>query len=312
VARLIGALTERRPGGVALVGLDGIAAGGKTALAVHVATAVRDAYPDGQLFVDLGGSGDDPAEPGAVLAHFLRAYGIVGPALPDRIADRAALWRSILADRQVLIVLDDVRDGDQIEPLLPGAPGSAALITSIPRLWRPAGVAWHTVGLLTDDEAWALLASGIGTARLAQDPAATRRMIAMTDGHPLMLRIFADRIAGNPGLTIAQAEQAVIAELTAPAAVVRDCIETEDRARRPYRRLAPHEADAFRRLAVLDLDEITIDNTAAALGIARDRAAGVLVTLHRFHLIEGSGPDRYRMLQIVRGAGRGLAASMHN
>ncbi|MCZ4100799.1 AfsR/SARP family transcriptional regulator, partial [Streptomyces sp. H39-C1] len=111
----------------ALAGLGGV---GKTTLAVHVAHAARDAFPDGQLYVDLQGTDARPAEPEAVLGSFLRALGLSDSAIPDSLADRAALYRSTLDGRRVLALLDNAHDAAQVRPLLPGTPGCAALITS--------------------------------------------------------------------------------------------------------------------------------------------------------------------------------------
>lgn len=115
----------------ALAGIGGV---GKTTLAVHVAHAARPHFPDGQLYVDLQGTEARPAEPEAVLGAFLRALGTPDASIPDSPAERAALYRSTLDGRRILVLLDNARDAAQVRPLLPGTAGCAALVTSRVRM----------------------------------------------------------------------------------------------------------------------------------------------------------------------------------
>ncbi|KOG48715.1 hypothetical protein ADK38_45315, partial [Streptomyces varsoviensis] len=110
--------------------LTGLAGVGKTALAVHAAHAVRAAFPDGQLYVDLRGGDPDAMSSSAALAHFLRALGVADAELPRGLDQQAALYRSLLAGRRMLVLLDNARDTRQVRPLLPGALGCAVLVTS--------------------------------------------------------------------------------------------------------------------------------------------------------------------------------------
>src|SRR5690606_39642897 len=106
----------------------------KTALAVHVAHATDDLFPDGQLYADLRGYTDEATDPASALGSFLRALGIPVDVIPEGLAERAALYRSILADRRILVLLDNARDAEQVSPLLPGSPGCAAIVTSRSKL----------------------------------------------------------------------------------------------------------------------------------------------------------------------------------
>ncbi|MEV4086416.1 BTAD domain-containing putative transcriptional regulator, partial [Nonomuraea fuscirosea] len=116
--------------GVPVAAISGIGGVGKTALAVHVAHLLDDAFPDGQLYADLRGDSDDATAPASALGGFLRALGIPPDVIPDGEAERSALYRSLLAERRILVLLDNARDAEQVSPLLPGAPGCAALVTS--------------------------------------------------------------------------------------------------------------------------------------------------------------------------------------
>ncbi|NMO55394.1 hypothetical protein HH310_29950 [Actinoplanes sp. TBRC 11911] len=309
---LVADLTERltRPHGVPLVGLEGLAGVGKTALAVHVAAKLSDAFPDGQLFVDLGGSTANPADPHAVLGSFLRAFTAADAAMPHRIADRAAQWRDVLAARRVLIVLDDARDGEQIRHLLPGGAGSAAIITSFTRHWHPAGTEWFTIPQLSDDESWTMLAKTVGVARLRNEPGEAREIIEMTCGNPMMIRIVANRLAIHPHLPLDAAKQQIINELNSSSAEQDDCIEAEERARRPYRRLIPSHARVFRLLAWLDAGDITPASAADLLGITAHEAAAALLAIHRLHLARSNGPNRFQFPALVRGLAYRLSVEM--
>ncbi|RFU39200.1 ATP-binding protein, partial [Actinomadura logoneensis] len=168
--RLAAALTARDGAAVPVVTVAGLGGIGKTALALHVAHTVRDAFPDGQLYAELHGAGPSPAAPGAVLAAFLRALGAPDREIPPEPDRRAALFRSHLAGRRVLVVLDDARDAAQIAPLLPGAPGSAVLVTGRTRFAELPVAAHLDLAPFTAEAATALLGRVAGTERIAADP----------------------------------------------------------------------------------------------------------------------------------------------
>jgi hypothetical protein len=145
---------------VPVVGVEGLAAVGKTTLAVHVGHAVVANFPDGQLFVDLGGA----SEP---LAELLRGVGVPDAGLPESFSERVALWRTFTTGRRLLIVLDEARDAEQVRPLLPGPGGSAVMITAWQRLYGLAYVHWLKLGGLGEDDSVALLERLIGVDRVA-------------------------------------------------------------------------------------------------------------------------------------------------
>jgi DNA-binding SARP family transcriptional activator/tetratricopeptide (TPR) repeat protein len=181
--------------------LTGPPGAGKSTLAVRVAHRLADHFPDGQLYAHLAGAtASRPVDD--VLADLLRSLGVTGPGIPDSTHAKAAVLRSRLAGRRVLLVLDDAADPGQVGPLLPGTPSSPVLITSRRRLTGLVNAHRVTVGSLTDAEAVALLATVAGP-RVAADPDGARRIAAACGNLPLALRIAGTRLALRPQLRLA-------------------------------------------------------------------------------------------------------------
>lgn len=173
-----------------LHGMPGI---GKTALAVHAAHRLADAYPDGQLYVDLHGfSGRRPFDPAEALALLLHAAGTDG-ALPDTLDERAAEWRKWTARNRVLVVLDNARDAAQVRPLLPGSAGCMAIVTSRNRLSTLDGATSLLVDALPAQEAAALFTRVAGTVRTSRDPEALKLLVDACGRHPLATTLLAGR-----------------------------------------------------------------------------------------------------------------------
>ncbi|MEO3924016.1 BTAD domain-containing putative transcriptional regulator [Micromonosporaceae bacterium B7E4] len=188
-------MLDSAAGGVPVVAVSGQPGVGKSALAVTVAHRIRDRFPDGQLFVHLAGASAAPRDPAAVLADLLRVLGVPGSALPQNLSALAAAYRARLADRRVLVVLDDAATAAQVRPLLPGTPGSAVLTTSRRRLSGLIDARHLPVGPLTDDEARALLADVVGPERVAEEPGQALRIAAACGNLPLAVRIAGTRLA---------------------------------------------------------------------------------------------------------------------
>jgi DNA-binding SARP family transcriptional activator len=192
---------------VAVIG--GAAGVGKTTLALHWAHQASEAFPDGQLYVDLHGS--SPAEPGPVstnvaIREFLGALGVPAALLPYGAQPQAGLYRSLLAGKRMLVLLDDARDSAQVAPLLPGTPGCMVIITSRWQLTElvASGCAHPlTVDPLSAAEARQLLTQRIGAARVAAEPAAVTELIDLCARLPMALAITATRAAAAPGLPLA-------------------------------------------------------------------------------------------------------------
>lgn len=195
LTELADALAAPGPRWVTVTGPPGY---GKSALAVHAAHRLAPGYPDGQLHADLGGKAPG-ADPAAVLAGFVRALGVEERAVPPGLADLRALYLRLLAGRRVLVLLDGAVDAEQVRPLLPAEPGSAALVTAGGPL--PGG---HTVtlGRMTPDEGVELLARALGPGRLAREPDAARSLAAACDHQPRALRLAASRLVGRPSWPI--------------------------------------------------------------------------------------------------------------
>ncbi len=198
VDELTALLTD--PGGLPVV-LTGEPGVGKSTLAVRVAHRLQHAFPDGQLYAHLAGA-TAPRPVGDVLTDLLRSLGVTGPAIPDDVHAKAAVLRSRLADRRVLLVLDDVADPGQVRPLLPGTASTAVLVTSRRRLSGLLNAHRVAVGSLTDAEALDLLATIAGP-RVTADPHGARRIAAACGNLPLALRIAGTRLALRPQLTLA-------------------------------------------------------------------------------------------------------------
>ncbi|MFG2007223.1 BTAD domain-containing putative transcriptional regulator [Spirillospora sp. NPDC048911] len=228
---------------------------GKTSLALHVAHLVTPLFPDGQLYLQLAGASQTPRDPAAVLNEVLRAIGVAPADIPETLAERAALYRSRLAGKRVLVVADDAAWPEQIQPLLPGTAGCAILITSRNRSLNLDGA--HLLGLerLSDPEALRMLGRIIGPHRVTAEEAAAARVVAACDGFPLAVRIVGARLAGRPTWPLAHMAGLLtdperrLDHLVAGNTAVRALIEAsyqalDERARRAFRMLAlagPHD-----------------------------------------------------------------------
>ncbi|MEU1804758.1 BTAD domain-containing putative transcriptional regulator [Streptomyces sp. NPDC019937] len=288
----------------AVRGLGGV---GKTALAVHVAHVVREHFPDGQLFVDLLGQSSRTADPTAVLGVFLRALGIPSSDLPEGLHERAALYRSTLANRRVLVVLDNAHDTRQVRPLLPGAPGCATLITSRTSMVGLDGV--HLIDLDTMDpsEALALFTRIIGEERAATEPDSCREAVAACGYLPLAIRIAAARLASRPNWSVTMLTSRLadtqhrLQELRAGDLEVQTSFEFG------YAQLEPAQARAFRLLALTYGPDISLAAAAATLDMDTRETEHLLEALVDTSLLNSTVPGRYRYHDLVRLYGRACA-----
>jgi DNA-binding SARP family transcriptional activator len=287
-------------GPVVLSAIDGTGGIGKTSLAVHVAHQVTGLFPDGQLHADLHGSGGRPAEPGEVLARFLRGLGVPPERVPADPEERGALYRTTLASRQVLVLLDNVRDAAQVRPLLPGAGGSAVLITSRSTLPGLDGAFRITLGFLDVDDSLDLFTRIVGHDVVAAEPDAVRAVLQICSGLPLAIRIAASRLAAGLDRSVQE-----LAERLTDERLRLDELAVEDRAIRAtfavsYHGLPADQARAFRLLAVSEGSSVTLPAAAAQLALPRDVTQQLLDALVGIHLLHSPTPGRYRFHDLLR------------
>ncbi|WP_344278171.1 ATP-binding protein [Actinomadura napierensis] len=269
----------------AVAGMGGI---GKTTLAVHIAHRLRGAFPDGQLFVDLRGAERDPADPAEVLGRFLRALGVNAAAVPESPGERAALYRSILADRRILVVLDNAADETQVEPLLPGGRLSRAVITSRTRLTALPGARLIELDVLTPEQAVGLLAHIAGPDRVAAEPEAAATLARMCGHLPLALRVAGARLAAKAHWSIAgfvrrMREQGRLDELTQRGLSVRTTLHLS------YQGLGPDARRLYRLLGLLDAPDVACWTAAALLDRPPGEVGELLETLVDAQLLDAAG-----------------------
>ncbi|MFI7704056.1 helix-turn-helix domain-containing protein [Nonomuraea sp. NPDC049480] len=300
------ALVPNAGNAIAIAVIDGIAGVGKSALAVHFAHRVADRFPDGQLHVDLRGFDAEqmPMPPAEALARFLRALAPDLRHLPTEVGELAALFRSLIGDRRMLILLDNAATTDQVRALLPGNAGCLVLVTSRHRLGGlVARDGAHHIALstLTAAESADLLAAAAGVERIAAEPQAIAGMTRLCGYLPLALRIVAEHLIVHPSLTMTD----LIGDLASEHRRL-DTLATGDDSTAvrtvfsgSYRALPASAARAFRLLGLHDSPDINASAAVALTGDTPVRTREVLEALATAHLIEHQGPDRYRLHDLL-------------
>lgn len=293
--------------------VTGAAGVGKTTLAVRWAHQVAGRFPDGQLHVDLGGFGpaDEAADPADVLRDFLGGFGVPPQRVPPTVAAQAALFRSLLADKRVLVLLDNARDAGQVRPLLASSRGCLTVITSRNDL---AGLVVaddaHPVPLdvLPPADAWQLLAVRLGQHRVEQEPRAVEAILGACAYLPLALAIVAARATLNPALPLA----ALAAELRDSHDDL-DALDTGDDVTNvravfswSYRAITPEAARLFRLLGLHPGSEISVAAGASLAARSMSQARALLGQLQRTNLVDQRGTDRYRIHDLLRAYAREL------
>ncbi|GGO73484.1 AfsR/SARP family transcriptional regulator [Nonomuraea cavernae] len=277
---------------------------GKSALALRVSHEIAEHYPDGQLHVELRGTTEVPATPQEVLGRLLRDLE-PGALPPGTLEECAARYRTLLAGRRKLIVLEDAAAERQVRPLLPGAPGCGVIVTSRNRLTGLAGASVLDLGLLSDHAALHLLGRVAGPERVAADPDAAARIVRQCGGLPLALRIAGARLASRRHWPVARLadrladEQGRLDELAAGDQEVRAGIALS------YDLLPPETRATLRRLGLLGLPYIPVWVAAAAMESGLDEAEQVLDQLVDVSLAgvvdaDATGRARYRLHDLIR------------
>ncbi|WP_370949752.1 BTAD domain-containing putative transcriptional regulator [Amycolatopsis sp. cg5] len=298
LSHLVGLLAERR---VAVIA--GAPGTGKSTLAVRALYEARDAFPDGQLYLDLAGTSEVPRDPAMMLAELLRALGVTDATMPSGTHERAALYRSRLTDRRMLVLLDDAAGAHQVRPLLPPSGGCAVVVTSRHRMADLTGAEHVELDALTAEDARELLARIAGPERIAQEPETAEAIVRLCGYLPLAIRITGAKLAGRRAWTLQ---------------VLRDRLEDESRRLRELRvgdldvranydlslRLLPDEAvRAFRLLGLLGAETLPAWVIGPLLGRAdTDDVLDVLVDAYLVRLVDtdGAGQPRYRLHDLLR------------
>ncbi|MFI7280999.1 BTAD domain-containing putative transcriptional regulator [Micromonospora chersina] len=315
LARLTDALDGSGEGATAttVLVLSGTAGVGKTALAVHWAHRVRDRFPDGQLHVNLRGFDrtGDPMDSAAAVRVFLGALGVPAEGVPAEPEGATALYRTLLADRRVLILVDNARDAAQARPLLPGAAGCLVLVTSrddLAGLVAAEGARPVHVGLFGPDEARQLLAHRLGAPRVAAEPEAVEEIVARCAGLPLALTVVAARAATKPTFPLvrfaAQLRAGRLDALAAgdPVTDVRTVFSWS------YRWLSPAAARLFRLLGLAPGPDIATPAAASLAGLPAGPAHRLLAELTQAHLVTEHRPGRFHLHDLLRAYAAELTA----
>jgi DNA-binding SARP family transcriptional activator len=299
-------------GAVVISAVSGFAGVGKTALAVHWAHRVRGRFPDGQLYANLRGyAAEAPVRPIESLARFLQALDVPAERIPSDVDTASALYRSLLADRRVLVLLDNASDPDQVRPLLPGGPGCAAVVTSrdhLGGLVARDGAVPLRLDVLTDDEACDLLAHLLGEPRVAAEPRQTADLAALCGNLPLALRIAAANLVARPHSTIEdhvhRLRENRLDRLRTHDDGVRDAFDQS------YDALPDDARRLFRLLGLVPGTDITVPAAAALAGATPAEADDWLDRLATAHLVDEHAPGRYACHDLLRryAAERAVAA----
>jgi transcriptional regulator with XRE-family HTH domain len=308
------------PAGIVISVISGTAGVGKTALAVHWAHQAARHFPDGQLYVNLRGFAPSraPVMAREALRHLLQALAVPAERIPAEVPAQAALYRSLLADKRMLILLDNVRNTAQVEQLLPASPDSLVLVTSRNQLTGLAathGATELTLGVLTEFAARELLACRLGADRVHAEPDATAEIISRCARLPLALAVLSGRAAARPAFPL----RSLAAQLRHETSRL-DVLDGGDQGasvRTAFswsgRQLGARAAEMFRLLGLHPGPELTVSAGASLAGCSLARAHQALAELARAHLVTEHLPGRYSCHGLLRdyAAEQALATSTH-
>jgi tetratricopeptide (TPR) repeat protein len=300
--------TSGRPARVSTIVVSAIAGKpgvGKTALAIHVAHQLRPRFPDGQLYVNLRGPEAEPLDPTLVLREFLHAMGVAEADIPEGLEERARLYRARLADRRVLVVLDNAATAAQVRPLLPGSASCAVLVTSRARMTGLDAAHLIDLDVLGSEAAVELLAKVAGRERVTAEPQAAQRIVTYCGYLPLAIRIAGARLGARRHWQLAELVERLAVEHRRL-----DELATGDREVRAsfalsYDEQANDEQRAFRRLGLLLGSDFAAWVAAPLLGVTLARAERAMEKLADAQLLEEVGEDaagqlRYRFHDLLR------------
>lgn len=311
VDRLLALASANRGTAVVITALDGMAGVGKTTLAVRAAHLLAGEYPDGQVFLDLHGftPGQEPVSAATALDFLLRSVGVPPEQVPEDLDERAGRWRSVLAGRRVLVLLDNALDSAQLRPLLPGSAGACVLATSRRRLSGVDGATTLSVDVLPDDDACDLFTSVVGT---PVDREEVAEVVSLCGFLPLAIRIAASRLRSRPHWTVADLVRRLRDErrrLTELASGDRSVLAAFTVS---YQHLDARQRRAFRLLGLHPGPLFDAHSAAALLDAGVDETEQLLEDLLDVHLLVGHVDGRYRFHDLLRHHARMLAEQREN
>jgi tetratricopeptide (TPR) repeat protein/transcriptional regulator with XRE-family HTH domain len=303
---LLPGVDDKAGGSVVLSTIAGAPGVGKTALAVRWGHRVRRSFPDGQLYVNLRGYASiPPLRPIDALVGFLSALGTPMEQIPVDLDRAAALYRSLVADKRVLVVLDNARDAEQVRPLLPASTGCLVLVTSRDRLSgliARDGARRIDLDVLSAHEGRLLLSAVLGADRVAAEPTATAALAEACCWLPLALRIAAANLNDHPNRRLS----GYVAELRGGNRLAALAIDGDEQAAvraafdLSYAALPPPARQLFRLLGLVPGLDVTVDSAAALAALTAERAAELLDRLASVHLLTEHAPGRYTFHDLLR------------
>jgi hypothetical protein len=272
----------------AISGMGGV---GKTAFAVHVAHRLRERYPDGQFYVNLRGAEKSRLEPGGVLSDFLRTLGAEGPAIPVGVEARAALYRSKLVGRRMLVVLDNAAEEAQVRPLLPGTWSCGVLVTSRRPMTGLEGTRCVSMDVMDQESGRTLLVRILGADRVGGEPAAADELLRLCGYLPLAIRVAAGRLLAKPHWTIADSVDRLRRQRQRLGELQHGDLDVRASLKLSFDALSGTDRDSFSRLGLLRARDFGVWPVSALLDSTAEVAADFVERMVEAQLVDVLGRD---------------------
>ncbi|WP_327087434.1 helix-turn-helix domain-containing protein [Nonomuraea sp. NBC_01738] len=296
------ALAEQAKGGEAAIvaTLSGTAGIGKTALAVHAARRMAEAFPDGRFYVDLRGMDSAPLPAGSALSRLLKALGVAEQRMPSDLVEQGELYRTLMSDRRCLVVLDNAADEDQVEPLLPASGPGMTIVTSRRALTGLKGAHQLPLAELSGQEAAGLLRAIVGTERTEGDPDSVAELARLCGHLPLAVRIAGNRLQSRPGWTIGQLAGRLLNEERRLEALAVGDLAIAAAFALSYRQVSGTARIVFRRAALAAAPEFGVPLAAVLAQVDLAEAEDALEELVELGLLASPYSGRYVFHDLVR------------
>lgn len=284
--------------------VSGMPGAGKTTLALRTGHAIRAEFPDGQLYADLRGTAERPADPRPILEGFLRAVGVPAREMPDGLEERSNLFRTWTMGRRILVVLDDASSVPQVAPLMPASPGSSVLVTSRWGLYSLPGVRHVLLEEMPEDEAVELIESASGRRYAGSERRFAERAAALCGRLPVAMRSLGSRLAATRNWPIGKLVKRLEPDAGRLDVLAFADLDVRSRYAASYLRLEPQDRSIFRLVSLLPPTEFTADVAARLVGSGTDLVEAKLVRLASCNLLSvadaSAGEIRYRMHELIR------------